>query len=217
MATQRTLLLCLALFFRFALLSQSDSAMLRPEQRMPDGVYLTYNDFRYSRPILKEQIVSDIDKDQQEFLGKVMWEERFSFKRNDSVIVCDSRTAWGFMQNNTLYVFYRDDFYRVPVFGSISYLVANVTILNSGFYDARFGTSSGAVASREIREFLMDFYDGQVQELNTGNFEPLVSRDKELYKEYKKLSRRAQRDEMYRFVRKYNERNPVYFLRSDAH
>jgi hypothetical protein len=194
--------------------SQNDSVLYRPEKRMPDGVYLSYQDFRCNRPILKEQIVSSMDKNQLEFLSKNLFEETFRFKRNDSVIKYNSRDAWGYFQNNTLYVFFKDDFYRVPVFGAISYLVANVVVPGSGFYDPRFGTSSGTVASREIREFMINFYDGEIQDFNIETFNVLLARDEQLYQQYKKLSRRKQKDELYRYIRKFNERNPVYFLRS---
>jgi hypothetical protein len=211
--TGRLLLLVFCLFLPGALLrAQSDSVLYQPDRGMPDGVFLTYADFRNNNAILKEQILSEMDKNQLEFMAKVLFEPTFSFRRGDSVITCQSQSAWGFFQNKTLYVFYKDDFYRVPVFGSISYLVANVTIMNTGFYDSRFGTSSGAVASREIREFVINFYDGQVQEINNGAFENLIARDTELYQEYKKLSRRSQRDQLYKYIRRFNEKNPVYFL-----
>ncbi len=60
--------------------------------------------------------------------------------------------TWGFIQNNTFYVNFRENFYRIPVFGAISFLVANVTVMNPGFYDPRFGYSSAGANTREIRE-----------------------------------------------------------------
>ena len=43
--------------------------------------------------------------------------------------------------------------------------------------------------------------------------EELLGKDKALYEEYKKLSRRKQREQVYKYIRKFNEMHPVYFLR----
>jgi hypothetical protein len=209
----RLVLSALFVFSLSLLRSQADSVLYRPDARMPDGIYLTYDDFRKNRPITKEQIVTRIDKEQLEFIGKTMFEEKLTFNRNDSVITMLTKNAWGYFQNNTLYLNFKDEFYRVPVFGSISYLVANVTVMTTGFYDPRFGTTGGSSNTREIREFLMNFYDGVVTEFTVQTFEELLARDPELYAEFKKLTRRKQKEELYRYIRKYNERHPVYFLK----
>lgn len=193
--------------------AQGDSVKYSRELLMPDGVYLSYDDFRHNRPITKGQIVSDMDKSQLEFVDKVLYQEDLKFKRNDSVITRKSASAWGFFQNNTLYVNYKEDFYRIPVFGSISYLVATVIVQNTGFYDPRFGYPSTAASTREIREFLMNFYDGLVIESNLENLEGLLARDKELFEEFAKLSKRKQKDQLYSFIRRFNDKHPVYFLK----
>lgn len=192
--------------------AQNDSVRYNPDVTMPDGIYLSYNDLRYNTPVTKEQVVSDLDKEQLEFITKTMFADKFSFRRNDSVITKDTRSTWGFVQNNTFYVFLRDDYYRIPVFGSISYLVANVTVISPGFYDPRFGYYTTG-RTREIREFLINFYDGKVVEFTMNQLEELISRDAELYQDFRKLGRRKQKEQLYRFIRRYNERHPVFFLK----
>ena len=96
-------------------------------------------------------------------------------------------------------------------FGSISYLVASVTVVNNGFYDPRFGYM-GSSTTKEIREFLMNFYDGLVVEFTNEKIEQLLGRDKTLYEEFKNLSRKKQKEQLYKYIRKYNELHPVYFL-----
>jgi len=209
----KTLLLCTTLMFDYFALSQNDSVIYNNAVRMPDGIYLSYEDFRYDQPIKIENIVSTIDKNQLEFVGKVMFEETLQFRRNDSIIKTSTRAAWGYFQNNALFVNYRGDFYRVPVFGSISYLVAKVITTSPGFYDPRFGMPVGTTNSAEIREFLINFYDGKVVEFTASKVDELFARDVELFAEYSKLSRRKQKQEVYRFIRKYNEKHPIFFLK----
>ncbi len=204
------LLLCL---LHLSCISQADSVMHSPDARLEDGIYLSYIDFRKNKNIRKQQIVSKLDKEQLEFIGKVIFEEKFSFEENGAVITVESKNAWGYVQNNTVYVNFKDEFYRVPVFGSVSFLVANVTVINPGFYDPRFGMSTGGGTTKEIREFLMNFYDGIVTEFTLKTAESLLARDKVLFEEYKKLSRRKQKEQIYGYIRKYNALHPVYFLR----
>src|SRR3954462_5921693 len=98
--------------------AQVDSISASALPKLVDGIYLTYQDFRNYKPVTKEQIYSKIDKSQLEFVGKVMFEEKVTFTRNDSLVTIPTKIAWGFFQNNTLYINYKEEFYRVPVFGS---------------------------------------------------------------------------------------------------
>lgn len=192
--------------------AQQDSVIFPTE--IKDGIYLSYADFRRNNTVTKEQIISDIDKEQLEFIGKAMNQPTISFNGNGGLVSFEPKTAWGFFQNKTLYVNFREEFYRVPVFGSICYLVATVTVINPGFYDPMFGYgATTGNRSKEIREFIVNFYDGKVVEFNMDKAEELLSRDATLYAEYKKLSRRKQRDQVYRYIRKYNDLHPVYFLK----
>ena len=197
----------------FSAFSQADSVMLAPDLRLEDGIYLSYDDFRRNKSIKKQQVISKLDKSQLEFLSKVIFEEKFSYEENGTVVTLESKTVWGYIQNNIWHVNFKGDFYRVPVFGSVSYLVANVTVINPGFYDPRFGVSTASGTTKEIHEFLMNFYDGLLIEFTLDAAEQLLVRDSALFEEYKKLGRRKQKEQIYGYIRKYNARHPVYFLR----
>lgn len=208
----------LPLLFAFLMLQQlsfcqSDSVVFSKDLKLTDGIYMTYFDFRSNSGITKEQLVSTINKEQLDFVGKIIDQQKFSYKSNNGILSAESNTVWGFVQNGTLYINFKEDFYRVPVFGSICYLVANVTAMNAGFYDPMFGSGSTTNRTKEVREFLINFYDGIVIEFTLQKVEELLSRDKSLYAEYMNLSRRKQRDQIYRYLRKYNESHPVYFLK----
>jgi hypothetical protein len=192
--------------------AQADSVQFSPDTRLEDGVYVTYSDFRRNNGVSRVQVLSQLDKEQLEFFSKALLEDTFSFKIKEEVLRVLSKTVWGYRQNNTLYINYQGDFYRVPVFGSISYLVAQVTVYNPGFYDPRFGMSTGGGTTREIREFLFNFYDGELVPFTLNTAEDLLRRDKTLYDAYKKLNRRKQKEQVYGFIRKYNAQHPVYFL-----
>lgn len=207
----RTTLTLFILTFIFSCVrAQQDSTLFPAEVK--DGIYLTYADFRRNNAITKEQIVSDMDKEHLEFIGKQMNLDLVTFKQGGQVLTSDPKKIWGFFQNKTLYVNFKEEFYRVPVFGSICYLIATVTV-NSGFYDPMFGYGTTGNRTKEIREFIMNFYDGNVVEFSMDRAEELLARDAALYKEFKGLGRRKQKEQVYRYIRKYNDAHPVFFLR----
>ena len=195
-------------------LAQGDSVQYTPEFVINDGVFLSHDDMRKNKSISKDQIQSQINKEQLDFLTRVVEAETIEFSVNGSTQRVSKKDVWGYVQNGTFYVNYKSKFYRVPVFGAISFLVAVVEVQNTGFYDPRFGGYTGTTISSENREFIMNFYDGKLVELQKEEVETLLRRDKALFAEYSKLSQRQQKEQLYRFIRKYNSSNPVYFLQN---
>ncbi|MDP1800904.1 MAG: hypothetical protein Q8L81_06105 [Bacteroidota bacterium] len=193
------------------LIGQTDSVIVPADLSIADAVYISYYDFRHNKAILKEQIASTLDKEQLDFVGKSLDKEIFSYSDGQKTNEVKSNTVWGFVQNKTLYINYKGSFYRVPVFGSVCYLVATVEIVGAGFYDPMFGYGSGR--RQEVREFLINFYDGVITEFKMDEAELLLSRDKLIYAEFKKLNRRKQKEQIFRYIRKYNEAHPIHFLK----
>jgi hypothetical protein len=211
--SQKSFLLFIFVCFSYFNFSQTDSVEYVSGTPIEDGIYMSYTDFRYNRSISKSLINSKQDKEQLEFIAKILDNEKFSITQDGAEVVYNSKEVWGYFQNNTFYVNYKGDFYRVPVFGSISFLVAYVTVVSPAFYDPRFALTSPATTSKELKEFLMNFYDGVLKEFTTQTAEELLRRDETLFEEYKKRSKKKQKDEIHRFIRRYNQSHPVYFLK----
>jgi len=200
------------LCFSLPILHGQDSVQYIIGKPIQDAIFLSYEDFRHQSGIFKDSIDFPGDKDQLEYLSKSLDQEKFHYKTKGQKISVTSNQVWGYVQNGTFYVNFNKVFYRIPVFGSISFLVAMVEVRQTGFYDPRFGGYTGSMVTTEQREFIMNFYEGKLKELKQNEVELLLSRDKELYKEYSALSSRKQKEQLYRFIRKYNQNNPVYFL-----
>ncbi|MBA3664424.1 MAG: hypothetical protein H0W61_09475 [Bacteroidetes bacterium] len=197
-------------------LAQTDSLLYNENTNLKEGIFLSYTDFRKDDPITKEEIQSNLNKDQLDYFGKVIDQLKFTYIKNGATYSVESKNMWGFFQNRTLYVNYKEVFYRVPVVGSICYLVAVVEVPSyyPGIYGPGFGGGTGnTMKTKEIREFIINFYDGIVQELNLDNVELLLSRDQTLYKEFMALKRKKKKEQISRFIKKYNELHPVYFLK----
>jgi len=66
------------------------------------------------------------------------------------------------------------------------------------------------VARNELKQYIFDFEDGKALEFDVENTELLLMKDPELYEEFVKLPRKKQKELMFVYVRKYNEKNPLY-------
>lgn len=194
------------------LIAQNDSLICKENCVLKEGVYVSWLDFRMRHSIEKDQIVSDFDKAAIDFYTKALSEDKLIFTVSGTKNELETKNIWGFCQNNVLHLNIGGNFFRVPVFGSISYLIASVEVISPSYYTPGYGMY-GSSKTTEIRNFLMNFYDGKVQEFSMDQSELLLSRDKELFAEYKLLKRKKQKEQISRFIRKFNERNPVYFLK----
>jgi hypothetical protein len=68
----------------------------------------------------------------------------------------------------------------------------------------------GNMARNELKQYLIDFDTGKILEFDMQNTEMLLMKDPQLYEEYVQLPRKKKKDLMFVYIRKYNERNPLY-------
>lgn len=60
-------------------------------------------------------------------------------------------------------------------------------------------------------QYILDFEFGKVLEFTVENMEAVLQRDAELYKEFLALKKRKKRDSIFLYLRKYNEKHPIFF------
>ena len=200
--------------------SQTDSVQYNRQMTLEEGIYLTYYDFRTNRPIPKAVIKSKEDKSKLDFLDKTVDNNDyivFSFDGMEHRVPTDS--VWGYCQNNTIYINYEKNFCRIPVFGNISHFIATVEVYNTSNYSPYYNnysvTATGMpMKSKEVKQFMLDFYSGKVTEYSLANFKEVLARDLKLYTEFSQLKRRKQRDMMGLYLRRYNEAHPFFYPKS---
>jgi hypothetical protein len=66
------------------------------------------------------------------------------------------------------------------------------------------------MARTELKQYLIDFESGKVVEFDTENTELLLMKDNQLYEEYVQLSKKKKKDLRFVYLRKFNEKNPLY-------
>lgn len=192
-----------------------DSVAFSKDFRLYEGLYLGYQDFRYNWPIPKEKIITSINKDQLDFYSKLIEEGMIEYQERDgSISKIKPENVWGYCQNNIIFINQDKRFYRIPVFGSISNFIGTVEVVSySRGYDPLMNVPMGNTAykTREIRQFLFDFYSGEIVPFSIDKTEEYLKRDEALSKEFSTLSKKKKKEQAFKYIRLYNEKHPVYF------
>ena len=149
-------------------------------------------------------------------------------------------SVWGYSRNGVLNIQIQDNFNRITFVGSICHFVADITTYDSrynnspyGYYDpyySPYGYSNyynpyssyyspyspyspyrqSNMSRTELKQYLIDFESGKILEFDISNTELLLMKDSELYDEYVQLSRKRKKELMFVYIRKFNEKNPLY-------
>ena len=65
--------------------------------------------------------------------------------------------------------------------------------------------------TREIRQFLFDFYSGEIAPFSIEKVEEFLKRDDAVYKEFMTLNKKKKKEFVTKYIRMYNEKHLVYF------
>lgn len=212
-------LIVTVLFAGFKSSAQNDSipgmVAYSPDFEFAEGVYIHFGQLKKNEPIAPQRFICNTKPGDYNFYENLLAEsETVKYYDNlGNIVQVPEEEIWGYSDKGTIYIRYADDYYRIPVFGQISHFVATVTV---EYYDpmaTTYGTyASGATTTkRELRQFLFDYKSGEVYPFNHKNLQSLLSDDHELSEEYSGLRNRKKKKEKFTYIRKYNDKNPVYF------
>lgn len=207
-----------------------------PDFKFKDGIYLDFEQVKTNNPIAKAKLLTSADYNDREFFKKIFAGDNIYFYDDMGVrqeIKKDN--IWGFARNGVLYVQMQQGFNRITYIGNICHFVADITTYDSrynyspyGYYDpyySPFGYGNyysypygsyyspyrqSNVARNELKQYLIDFESGKILEYTPNNVELLLMKDPTIYDEYIKLSRKKKRELMFVYIRKFDERNPLY-------
>jgi len=219
----RSILTLLCAFFSIIQPAYSQSAdsmvVYNTDFKFESGFYLTFEQVKKNKPVSAARLISSYNSNDFNFYENVFSEDKISFfDMLGNVVEIEKSDVWGYADKGTLYINYDDEFNRIPVFGQISHFLATVTVeypapaydpmLSSQFQQP--GSASKSV-KEELQQFLLDYKTGKVYQFSHKNVQAVITDDPELYQEFTNLSPRKQKKEMFLFVRRYNEKHPVYF------
>jgi hypothetical protein len=206
-----------------------------PDFRFNDGIYLNFDQVKLNSPIPKAKLLTSVDYNDREFFNKVLENERIYFYDNMGVRQeVPKSNIWGYSRNGVLYVQIQENFNRITFVGNICHFVADITTYDShgynspyGYYDPYYSPYSYSnyynpynpyyspygrnnLTRNELKQYLIDFESGKVLEFDIDNTELLLMKDNQLYEEYVQLSRKKKKELMFVYIRKFNEKNPLY-------
>lgn len=211
-----------------------------PDFRFRDGIYLNFEQVRTNNPIPKAKLLTSVDYNDREFFRKLFDNEKIYFYDNMGIRQEIARQdIWGYARNGVLYVQIQENFNRITFVGNISHFVADITTYDSryspygygGYYDPYYYSPYGYgsyyypyspyspyyspyrnsnISRNELKQYIIDFENGKVLEFDIHNTELLLMKDSEIYEEWVNLPRRKRKELMFVYIRKFNEKNPLY-------
>ncbi len=204
---------------------QGDSTLVQysPDYQFREGIFLTFDQVKNNDPLPKSRLLTTIDYNDREFFQKLFNEEKiFYFDDFGMKKELESSDVWGYSKNGVLYIQLGGGFHRITIIGSICHFLAAITSYDGQYYDPYYDRYAfydyyyynrppNNYTKTEVRQFLLDFQTGEVVDYDVQNLEVILMKDPELYDEYAALSRRKRKQQKFLFIRKFNERNPIYF------
>lgn len=216
-----------------------DKIKYTPDFRFKDGIYLNFDQVKNNDPIPKARLLTSTDYNDREFFKKLLETGKIYYYDNLGIrkeIV--TNTIWGYARNGVLYIQVQENFNRITYVGSISHFVADITTYDPRYYNSPYNYynpyyypyspysyygsyysnpyggynpyRNSNLARNEVRQYIIEFETGNIAEFDMTNTEMMLMKDPELYEEYVQLSRRKRKDLMFVYIRKFNERNPLY-------
>jgi hypothetical protein len=154
-----------------------------------DGIYSTFHELKINKPKYPGY---NMNKNEKIYLSLAYiydpQDNKYEYK--DSL--------FAMVNNQILYVYYKHNFYKPLYKGTITVFTSEE---RSNHWEA--------MSVSENILFFLDFNTGKIESLNLKTFEPVIKRDEELYKEFKKNSKSKNRELLNYFVLKFNKRNPT--------
>jgi hypothetical protein len=211
-----------------------------PDFRFRDGIYINFDQVRANNPIPKAKLLTSTDYNDREFFKKLFESLKIYYYDGMGIRQeVASNTIWGYARNGILYIQIQENFNRITFVGSICHFVADVTTYDSRYYNSPYGYYDpysyyspyspyygygnyyspygsyyspyrGSMTRNELKQYLIEFETGKILDFDLENTELLLMKDSELYEEYVQLPRKKKKDLMFVYIRRFNEKNPLY-------
>lgn len=197
-------------FFSLITLAQSDSIAYSRDYEFTEGVFLNVNHFKKNHPILKSSVISDIPKNQLDFMKQLVEQKNIVFSDSKGIEQnIETLTIWGYCQNRSVYINFNKQFNKLIVIGTLCHFTALVAT-SVGFRDP-MGYGSGLNSTvDELRQYVFDTQTNKVLDFNVKNMEILLKNDTVLYDQFMVLKKREKPDVIFVYLRKFNEKHPLY-------
>lgn len=210
-----------------------------PDFRFNDGIFVNFEQVKNNAPIPKAKIVTSADYNARDFFRQLFEADAIYYYDAMGVRQeLEKDGIWGYSRNGILYRQMQGTFHRITYVGSLCHYVADITTYDRRYYNSPYNYYSPygyspysynsyyspygyspygyspyapiTTSKNELRQYVIEFETGREVEYDTKNVEVLLMKDPELYDEFVRLSRKKKKQMLFYYIRKYNEKNPLY-------
>lgn len=190
------------------------------EFRFTDGIFPDFQSVKHNNPIPKSRLISNHDYDDNSFFENLLNQKQiYYFDNLGNRLELPTKNIWGFAQNGFLYIAIDDGYNRITLVGNICHVVAYHTYdnYNNNSYYNSYGSSYPYYSSQpstttEMKQYLFDFETGRIVPYDSDGLEILLMADPTLYDEYMELSSKKKNQMKFVYIRKFNDRNPLFLI-----
>ena len=193
----------------FQVEAQADSAVWGGSFSLHEGIYLNFEQFRTNKPVLLSQIQTTADRTSPDFMLKLTSVRTIAWK-DSSGILHDTLISklWGYSFNRHVYIQTASDFTRIVVMGSLCHFTG--TEINY-MYTGGPGPGGNAPVKQQ-QQFILDTQTGNVSAFTVPVMLTILeTHDTVLHAEFLKLKKRKRNQQLFIYLRRYNERHPLKF------
>ena len=212
----------LTFFLYIIVYSQHDSTHLveySPDFKFKEGIYLNFDQVKMNSPLPKSRIISTYDYSDPNFFDKILEKDKiFYYDQIGNKNELKTSDIWGYSRNGFIYIKKDDGFFRITLIGAICHFIASQTTY-SNFYNSPYyysymdpyRTYPSSYPTTEVKQYLLNFLTGAVLDYDDKALEIFLMQDPELHDEYMELSKKKRKQQRFIYIRKFNERHPLYF------
>jgi hypothetical protein len=208
--------------FSVRIFSQSDSSTLveySPEFKFKEGIYLNFDQVKTNSPLPKSRIISEYDYSNPDFFERILEKDKiFYYDLLGNRKELKSKDIWGYSRNGFIYIKMEDGFFRITLIGAICHFIASQTTYsptyNSPYYYSYmdpYRMYPSSYQTTEMRQYLLNFFTGDVLDYTDESLGVILMQDPELHDEYMALRKKKRKQMRFIYIRKFNERHPLYF------
>jgi len=183
-----------------------------PAFKFEDGIFLNFDRVLHNKPVSKSQIITSLSLQSPVFFEEILKENDIKFiDKAGNTTKINISEIWGYSNKGVLFINYTGSFNRIPGIASLTHFSSYVTVSDIEYEPYGYSGMQMTPATRtELRQYLLNFETGEIFDYQVSEVEILLMKDTELYAEFSNLSKRNKRKLMYLYVRKFNDKHPVF-------
>lgn len=191
------------------------NVLYTPDYRFSDGIFLSFEMVKSNSPVSKGALLIAADYYDPDFFMRILTAGEIRYKdESGKTGVIRREDVFAFSVDGRLGIIYRGRFSRDVLIGTISLF----TFRKQKYYGDYTGSDDRGSGEKDYERLkysgsntcLLNFTSGKVLRLNRRNLGLILSTDKPISEEYRSLSRRWSKAQMFYFIGKFNEKNPLY-------